>query len=77
MIAAPPSVEHSTGYVMIKANGGLNQQRVAVDNLLFGIYCFLWIFLSKDDTKLQHIAICLTIPFLRNWFTVQLFENDV
>lgn len=27
---SPPEPENSTGYIMISANGGLNQQRVAV-----------------------------------------------
>ena len=33
--AAPPSLEDSSGYISINANGGLNQQRVAVNHLLF------------------------------------------
>jgi hypothetical protein len=32
VLAAPPEPENSTGYIMISANGGLNQQRVAVCN---------------------------------------------
>jgi len=30
VIAALPTPEHSSGYIMISATGGLNQQRVAV-----------------------------------------------
>jgi hypothetical protein len=50
VIAAPPSLEGSSGYIMINTNGGLNQQRVAVEHLLFWYFTgFNGILKPKDE----------------------------